>query len=189
MSFDTARRLYLVRRTVLEMLQDRGYFIDKPELDLSREDFDDRYTSKDALAINWDEMTILVQHKEDPVDQIFVFFPADPKVGVKQVKAFAERMRSDKAAKAILVTEAKLTVFARQCLSEMAPKYHVELFLQSELLVNITRHSAVPQHELLSREERAELLRRYKAGGSAPWGRAACCFSHRCALHSLLGPE
>lgn len=38
----------------------------------------------------------------------------------------------------------------------------VELFLHSELLVNITRHSIVPRHELLTREAAAELLRRYQ---------------------------
>ena len=35
---------------------------------------------------------------------------------------------------------------------------------QAELLVNITKHSLVPQHRILSREEKQTLLDRYKVG-------------------------
>ncbi|KAL4446826.1 hypothetical protein ABPG77_008070 [Micractinium sp. CCAP 211/92] len=118
----------------------------QPEIDLSRDDFAERYTTKEALAIDWEELTLLAEHT----------------IGVKQVKAYAENMRNSKTDRAILVTEAMLTSFARQCLSQMAPKYKVELFLHSEVVVNITHHSIVPRHELLSRAEAAELLRRYK---------------------------
>ena len=38
----------------------------------------------------------------------------------------------------------------------------IELFYQSELLVNITEHELVPKHLLLTDEEKHELLKKYR---------------------------
>lgn len=58
--------------------------------------------------------------------QLFVFFPEDLKVGVKIIKTYAERMRSEGVSRAIMVTIANVTPFARQCLQEMSQKYYIE---------------------------------------------------------------
>jgi len=42
----------------------------------------------------------------------------------------------------------------------MAPKYLIEIFSDSELLVNITRHSLVPKHVVLTNDEKKMLLER-----------------------------
>jgi len=109
-----------------------------------------------------DDLTIFVAKKEDPTDQIFVFFPEEVKVGVKTIKNLAERMRNQGVKRAIMVVQQNMTPFAKQCLSEMQPKYHIELFQEAELLVNITKHVLVPEHRILTREEKKTLLARYK---------------------------
>lgn len=38
----------------------------------------------------------------------------------------------------------------------------IELFYQSELLVNITEHELVPKHQVLTDEEKYELLKKYR---------------------------
>ena len=67
--------------------------------------------------------------------QIFVFFPEDLKVGVKTIKTFAERMRSEGVGRAMMVTMANITPFARQCLQEMHQKYYIETVSFSKLCV------------------------------------------------------
>lgn len=57
---------------------------------------------------------------------MFVFFPEDLKVGVKTIKTYAERMRSEGVGRAMMVTVANITPFARQCLQEMNQKYYIE---------------------------------------------------------------
>lgn len=45
-----------------------------------------------------------------------------------------------------------------QALAEVAPKYILEQFLETELLVNITHHQLVPKHVVLTADEKKALL-------------------------------
>lgn len=48
----------------------------------------------------------------------------------------------------LFAPQANLTPFAKQCLTEMAPKYSIEVFQEQELLINITKHILVPKHQV-----------------------------------------
>lgn len=75
------------------------------------------------------------------VIQIFVFFPDEAKVGVKTIKTYVDRMKTENVHRALLVVQQNLTPFARQCVSEMSSKYHLEVFqvlrLSSSIYVNV----------------------------------------------------
>lgn len=60
--------------------------------------------------------------------------------------------------KAIIIYKQSLTPSADKVMQQMAPKYILEQFKETELLVNITEHQLVPPHILLSSNERKELL-------------------------------
>lgn len=106
-----------------------------------------------------ERLTLLQQKKDDPTDQVFVFFPEELKVGVKSLKEYSERMETQKINKAILIVRNNLSPFARQALAEMSP-LSFDVFLELELMVNITEHRLVPPHIRLSEAEKTQLLKR-----------------------------
>lgn len=74
-----------------------------------------------------ENISLLCAKQDDPTEQIFVFFPDDAKVGVKTIKTFVERMKSEGVKRSILVVQQGLTPFAKTCLSEMQPRNHIEV--------------------------------------------------------------
>ena len=147
--------LYRVRRTVHQMLRDRGYMVDQADIDMSEADFKAKYGENPPR----EALTVLVQKRDDPTDQLFVFWPQDPKVGVKPIKRYVERMNEDDVKRAILIVQQSMTAFAKQAIQEMCAEMGLvlEQFQEAELLVNITEHVLVPTHVLLSREVRAHV--------------------------------
>jgi len=71
-------------------------------------------------------------------------------------------MQEENITRAIIVVQQGMTPSAKQSLVDMAPKYILEEFLESELLVNLTEHELVPEHVVMTPEEKKELLAKYK---------------------------
>ena len=96
------------------------------------------------------ELIILVAHNDDPTDQMFVFFPDDAKIGIKTIKTYCKRMQEENITRAIIVVQVGMTPSAKKSLADMAPKYILEHFLESELLTNLTDHELVPEHVIMT---------------------------------------
>ena len=123
----------------------------------------DSFTEEFGEDPRRDALTLQFDLREDPTQHIFVFFPDEEKVGVKTIKEYAKRMKDEQVNRAIIVVQQSLTPFARQSLLEcQAQKFYIEQFQEAELLVNITDHVLVPEHILLSDEQKRVLLDRYK---------------------------
>lgn len=151
--------MYRVRKTCLKMLSKRGYIVDEDALNMTTEDFKNRFGENPSR----ENLTILVEKTDDSTDQLFVFFPEDEKVGVKPIKTYCKRMKEVNVLRAIIVVKINLTPFARSAVKEMAMHgYKVEYFKDSELLVDITEHKLVPEHVVLTNNQKQELLSRYK---------------------------
>jgi len=161
---DTVSRLYRIRKTLVKMLDDRGYLLPHDELEISLENFRKRFGYEEQSPnepVRRDQLTILARKKNDRTDAIFVFFPEEPKLGVKTIGRYWERMKDEAVCRGIVVVQGSMTTFAKQAMAEMAPKFILEHFSETELLVNITEHTLVPKHQLLSSEEKKKLLERY----------------------------
>ena len=152
-------KLFRIRKTVCKMLNARGYLVAQAELDRDKDSLTEEFGAdprRDALTLQFDL-------REDPTQHIFVFFPDEEKVGVKTIKEYAKRMKDEQVNRAIIVVQQSLTPFARQSLLEcQAQKFYIEQFQEAELLVNITDHVLVPEHILLSDEQKRVLLDRSK---------------------------
>ena len=133
--------------------------MDEDALNMTTEDFKNRFGENPSR----ENLTILVEKTDDSTDQLFVFFPEDEKVGVKPIKTYCKRMKEVNVLRAIIVVKINLTPFARSAVKEMAMHgYKVEYFKDSELLVDITEHKLVPEHVVLTNNQKQELLSRYK---------------------------
>jgi len=155
--------LWRIRKTIMQMCHDRGYLVTQDELDQTQEQFIQQFGDKPSEGRpSRGDLSVLVAHNDDPTDQMFVFFPEEEKVGIKTIKQYCTRMQEESISRAIIVVHAGMTLSAKQALVDMAPKYILEQFLETELLVNVTEHELVPEHVVLNPEEKSELLARYK---------------------------
>uniref|UniRef100_A0A9L0IC41 DNA-directed RNA polymerases I, II, and III subunit RPABC1 n=1 Tax=Equus asinus TaxID=9793 RepID=A0A9L0IC41_EQUAS len=131
----------------LSLCHDRGYLVTQDELDQTLEEFKAQFGDKPSEGRpRRTDLTVLVAHNDDPTDQMFVFFPEEPKVGIKTIKVYCQRMQEENITRALIVVQQGMTPSAKQSLVDMAPKYILEQFLQQELLINITEHELVPEH-------------------------------------------
>jgi DNA-directed RNA polymerase I, II, and III subunit RPABC1 len=95
--------------------------------------------------------------------EIYVEFNGDPNLGIKPVKAFVHTISEQNIHTGILITSVSPTSASLKIAAALDPKKHsVEIFQEAELVVNITLHELVPKHVLLSYEEKAKLLERYR---------------------------
>uniref|UniRef100_A0AAQ5YRU0 DNA-directed RNA polymerases I, II, and III subunit RPABC1 n=1 Tax=Amphiprion ocellaris TaxID=80972 RepID=A0AAQ5YRU0_AMPOC len=123
------------------LCHDRGYLVTQDELDQTLDEFKSQFGDKPSEGRpRRTDLTVLVAHNDDPTDQMFVFFPEEPKVGIKTIKMYCQRMQEENITRAIIVVQMGMTPSAKQSLVDMAPKYILEQFLQQELLINITEH-------------------------------------------------
>jgi len=156
-------KLWRIRKTIMQLCHDRGYLVTQDELDQTLEQFKAQFGDKPSeRRPSRNDLIVLVAHNDDPTDQMFIFFPEEPKVGIKTIKAYCQRMQEENITRAIIIVQTGMTPSAKQSLVDMAPKYILEQFLEAELLVNITEHELVPEHVVLTADEKTELLARYK---------------------------
>ena len=93
----------------------------------------------------------------------YVEFNAEGTIGIKHLRAFAQTLDSQHVSTGIMITQAPVTAAALRAFEPLASRgITAEHFLESDLLVNITRHELVPKHVLLSAEEKKVLLERYR---------------------------
>lgn len=153
-----AARLFRVYRTITNMLSKRGYMVAKEMQEMTPGSFRERFGEHPSR----ESLTILVEKADDESNQLFVFFPEDEKVGVKPIKVYTDRMRAENVGNAIMVLRVDITPFAKQAVQEMSDSFRIEHFKEAELLVDITSHTLVPEHQVLTPNEKAELLKRYR---------------------------
>lgn len=154
--------LYRVRKTLCQMLDDRGYVISEEDLTMNLTDFKELFTG-DGGRVARDRCQITTCRDSDSTDQLFAFFPtANEKLGKKEIDRYLLQMRTEEVKRAILVLQQQPTSFASQIINRLSDELTLEVFLDHELMVNITQHELVPQHEVLDDDQKKALLSRYK---------------------------
>ncbi|KAK6928876.1 RNA polymerase, subunit H/Rpb5 C-terminal, partial [Dillenia turbinata] len=157
--------LFLARRTVLEMLRDRGYSVPDSELQrpLSQFRFD--------FGINpdFDRLRICAPLVSNPSKKILVIFCGREEIKKQDILGvFSQITERVNLQRVILVLRGRINHYAQKEADNFAIK--VEIFKINDLLVNITKHALQPKFEVLSAEEKAKLSEKYKLDNKQyPW--------------------
>ena len=154
-------------------IQNRGYVVLDTQMKMSPAEYETKFGTCERS-----ELTISVDHKDDKNHQCYVFFLEDKKsggkVGMKEVKDKIERVNriendaesdDEKKFTVILVVEHGLSGPAASqipTINAVEGRIHVEYFKDSELVIDITEHELVPEHTLLTEQQKQTLLNRYK---------------------------
>jgi len=155
-----ASKLFRVNKTCWKMLEKRNYIVIEELRDMTAEEFKDRFGEMPSR----DSLTIMVAKVDNSEDQMFVFFPNEEKVGVQQLNMYWDRMKAANVRRCIVVVRDRLTPMAKNFVKELQAShgFRIEYFKDLELLVDITEHKLVPQHDVLSPQQKQELLDRYR---------------------------
>jgi len=141
-------KLITCRRTVLEMLSDRDHNIDK-YLN-NKGDIDD--ISVNQIKIDYNENNLKIQINEENETLCVLFY--EEKIGIEMMKEIINNvMKEQKISHLILVIREKLTSFAKKELNNIPPNFQIEVFLQQNVLFNVTHHIKVPKHQLIQDNE------------------------------------
>lgn len=125
-----------VIRTIREMLVDRKY---------------------DPESIVQEDAIITIP------DTLSVHIIDDVKVGVNHMKDIRNMLEEKNIQHVIIVYNQSITSFAKQYIDEMTRDgFKVEMFKNTELYFNITRHTLVPKHTLLAEDEKVSLLKKLR---------------------------
>lgn len=145
-------KLYKIRKTVLKMLDDRGYVVSTTEKQKTYEEWKNSFTTKR------ESLVFCCQKSTNTDDVIFVEYTDKDKLGVSEISNFAETLGNMNIRTGIMIIKSTISALAKQKIKEYEEVMHIEYFEEKELIVNITEHELVPKHYPLSDEEKKNLL-------------------------------
>lgn len=89
-----------------------------------------------------------------------MYFTEERNVGVQTMRKFLSQLEIKEIGRGIIIYPDKMTASAHKVIDAMRSQFELENFHEVSLLVNITQHHLVPTHEVLSDDEKKELLTR-----------------------------
>ena len=141
------------RRTIVDMLTDRGY-------DMSNHfDTSGNYLSVDISTINqqYYKNNMKIVSEDNEHNKIMVLFYVN-KIGIDVIKKIVKILDVMSIYHVILVVNYKITSFAKREIIKLPQQYQIEVFLQEEVLHNIIKHRIVPKHTLLTEKEAKKVV-------------------------------
>ena len=166
-------KLYRVWKTLMKMIEDRKYKYEENDPSLTYKKWKEMYennpitgicyyipkNSQDVKGLNSQDVKRL---NPQDVKRLYFEYLENSKIGAKEIENCISRMKDALADSGIIIISGILTSQGKQKIAEVDNIVQLQCFNISELMVNITEHSYVPKHELLSEEEKNMLLKRYK---------------------------
>lgn len=147
---------FRVRKTSMEMLEDRGYQISEEDQNMNYEDFTDRL-EENAIQL------IAISH-ENPLKMAYVTFILEARSFSKKdlvaLKATMDEKYPTNEVTVIIVQDKQTPQIAKELQNDEYKLY--EIFSMKNLMFNITHHEIVSKHILLTQEEADLILKQYQ---------------------------
>lgn len=146
---------FRVRKTVLEMLEDRGYFTNAYQM----RDFDQFCESFPGCIKDSSCLRIVVQKNAQSNDtsSLLVHFAEEDKMSLKSAKLLLENTFNQGIKNLVLVLREGISPAAKKLATE-CDSITITIFTERDLLFNITKHKLVPNHRIISQTEKEKLL-------------------------------
>ncbi|KAL4203773.1 hypothetical protein AMTRI_Chr01g129680 [Amborella trichopoda] len=119
-----SHRLFRARKTVFEMLRDRGYSVSDNDLSMTLPHFRELYGEEPDTS----QLTITTAMDRDPSQRIMVLFCAVDAAKLAHMREYIKQILNEKVHDAIIVYRNSMTPQARIAIKEMPSPYSVELF-------------------------------------------------------------
>ncbi|KAF8525838.1 DNA-directed RNA polymerase RPB5 subunit [Hysterangium stoloniferum] len=162
-SDEEVARLWKINRTIHELVKDRGFQVSADEIAMDLQTFRATYASNMG-SVDRSQLNFFTNSRTNASDHIFIFFTEEKSVGVKTMRklVFLGILDEKSIQRGIIIFPGNMTPSARKVIVAMSQQYKLEEFSEADLLVNITHHTLVPKHEVLSPEDKKALLERYR---------------------------
>ncbi|KAF8824911.1 DNA-directed RNA polymerase RPB5 subunit [Lentinula edodes] len=158
---DESAKLWKVNRTMHELVQDRGFSVSDEEINMDLATFRQSFSNQSGF-VDRNQLNFFSNSMVNPAEQLFIFFSDEKSVGVKTMRKMLSILEEKGIQQGIIVFPGNMTPSARKVIVAMASQFRLEEFSESDLLVNITHHSLVPRHQVLSPSEKKVLLEKYR---------------------------
>lgn len=161
------RHLYLVKRTQIEMLRDRGFDVTSNGeinlLDATQAEFINYYKSVAESQTPPKTIREMLSraYTNKNGETVYVYYVPDintETVGKDHIEPFIEIVDNYSYDSYIMITNHKLTSKSEDAIKLKSKT--VEKFMDPELIINPTLHNSVPLHEGISSEEQRLILER-----------------------------
>lgn len=153
MDFQDKQNLFKVRKTVIEMIQDRGFSIPESE-NISFEVFMLKYENNNLdIFIENEDGRKIYTHFHNEIKSF-------RKLDLKNIMQKVMSTYNDPEITLILILREKENSSVSKELIKDSFK-NVEVFLKKNMMFNITHHVYVPKHIVLTPDEEKEVLEKY----------------------------
>lgn len=144
-----------VKRHQIQMMDDRGYLIPDHERKMLKMEPYDLYVA----TLAYTKLDYTYSKEDDPSSKMGVFYRTKGNIYV-QVEAIQDLLEKMHAGlkSMLLILNGKLSPTARAYLDRMIT-CKMQVWMESDLYVNPTKHCMTPKHRLLTREEEDRVIR------------------------------
>lgn len=155
----------MIKRNQIQMMKDRGYDVTSEEgiLSTTEEIFTNHYNNVSIqYSLPFRSLMTSVYQKPNSSETTVVYYAIPlgrtDQLNQETIAKFIEFVRAGKHSTAILITKVPLMSKPKTSIKSI-DEFKIQVFMDIELMFNVTKHKIVPRHEILPLEQEAPKMK------------------------------